>query len=310
MSNFIHSSLMPFLFPLLIALALALAAPVVREGYRILRATRVRLRSRAAKAALDALTVIAGTAVAAAADEVRNLKDPTKPGEWNGVVARRIADRVISEVRSLGADLITQLRHLGFIDAAGLSALLESMVEAQVERLRRLTPATLPLLTADDLGEKPPALPVEGAAAPGALRASTVTIAVAPPPAEPSQNQRGFVRPVLLAMILFLAFLPLFLGCEHVREGVMRVADGVPQPSECVPDTQRCNGGLPEVCSDSNLHFTRWWPSLPRRADGTQRVCSTGCIVTDAGVAICAPVLLPANPFTSDASVSAEGGAL
>ncbi|MEZ4395174.1 MAG: hypothetical protein R3A48_29185 [Polyangiales bacterium] len=79
MSNFIHA-FGPYLFPLFLAAALALAASVVREGYRILRAVRARARTRAAKGALDALTVIAGTAVAAAADEVRTLKDPTKPG--------------------------------------------------------------------------------------------------------------------------------------------------------------------------------------------------------------------------------------
>ena len=73
-------------------------------------------------------------------------------------------------------------------------------------------------------------------------------------------------------------------GCPAVREGVMRVTPGVPDPSGCAEGAQRCSGSVPEVCSASH----RWWPALPRRADGTQRVCAAGCAVTDAGVAVCA----------------------
>lgn len=73
-------------------------------------------------------------------------------------------------------------------------------------------------------------------------------------------------------------------GCPAIREGVMRVTPGVPDPSGCTDGAQRCNGSVPEVCSASH----RWWPALPRRADGTQRVCAAGCAVTDAGVAVCA----------------------
>ena len=255
--------------------------------------------------------MLAGTAVAAAAEEVRNLKDPTKPGSWDRAVALSIRDRVIGEVMHLGRDVIAQLRGLGMLSAEDIEQLLERLVESQVERLRRLAP-TLPggELRADDLDDVvPPELPAPSAptSRPAALRGATIPVSVAPP-ADPS-SQRGFARPVLLAVVIFLALLPLFVGCEHVREGVMRVAPGVPSPSPCVPDSQRCAGPVPEVCAASNLNQTRWWPSLPRRADGTQRECSAGCVVTDAGVATCAPTI-PANPFTTDASVRAEGGAL
>ena len=97
-------------------------------------------------------------------------------------------------------------------------------------------------------------------------------------------------------------------GCDPIREGVMRVTTGVPEPSACVPDSQRCAGAVPEVCSQSSMGNTRWWPSLSLRADGTQRVCSNGCVVDDAGVAGCASPI-PGNPF-ADASVTSEGGAL
>ena len=313
-TSIIHQ-LVPLLVPLLLVAAFALAAPAVREGYGALRALRVRARSRAARAAIDALTVLAGTAVAAAAEEVRNLKDPTKPGTWTRAVGLSIRDRVIGEVMHLGRDVIAQLRGLGMLDAEDIEQLLERLVESQVERLRRIAP-TLPgaELTVDDLAEViPPALPAPSAPAgrPASLRGATIAAPVAPPAdtSPPSSAQRGFARPLFLAALLFVLLLPLLIGCEHVREGVMRVAPGVPSPSECVPDSQRCNGTVPEVCADSNLDFTRWWPSLPRRADGTQRVCSAGCLVTDAGVATCAPAI-PANPFTTDASVTAEGGAL
>ena len=101
------------------------------------------------------------------------------------------------------------------------------------------------------------------------------------------------VRTLLRACLLMRAcFLMLALcclaalsqGCEPIREGVMRVTPGVPDPSGCVDGTQRCNGSVPEVCSASH----RWWPALPPRADGTQRVCAASCAVTDAGVAVCA----------------------
>ena len=130
-----------------------------------------------------------------------------------------------------------------------------------------------------------------------------------PPPSDP---QRGAVRVGALLVIcggVLLATLAgaLVTACDPIREGVMRITPGVPDPSECRPDSQRCAGAVPEVCSQSSMGNTRWWPSLSLRADGTQRVCSNGCVVDDAGVAGCAPPI-PPNPF-ADASV-AEGGAL
>lgn len=284
--------LTPIILPFLILLILALAAPIVREAYRMLRSVRVRLRSRAAQAALDALTAIAGTAVAAAAAEVRDLKDPTKPGTWTTAVAHRILERVIEEVRRLGGDFIAQLRSLGVVSPDAVYDLLERIVEAQVERLRRLEPPAPPALSSADLEEPRPTLE------PSPLRGSTIPISVAPP------AERGFARPAVLALILFLALMPLFVGCETVREGVMRIAPGVPSRTDCEAGTQRCSADqVPEVCSGSG----RWWPALSRRADGSQRVCTGGCALTDAGVAVCVSVI-PENPFT-DAAVAAEGGA-
>ena len=131
-----------------------------------------------------------------------------------------------------------------------------------------------------------------------------------PPPSDP---QRGAARVGALLVIcggVLLATLAgaLVTACDPIREGVMRITPGVPDPSGCRPDSQRCAGAVPEVCSQSSMGNTRWWPSLSLRADGTQRVCSNGCVVDDAGVAGCAPPI-PPNPF-ADASVTSEGGAL
>lgn len=131
-------------------------------------------------------------------------------------------------------------------------------------------------------------------------------------PSAPSDPQRGAVRVGALLAICGAVVVASVVGavltaCDPIREGVMRVTPGVPEPSVCVPDSQRCAGAVPEVCSQSSMGNTRWWPSLSLRADGTQRVCSNGCVVDDAGVAGCASPI-PGNPF-ADASVT-EGGAL
>lgn len=84
---------------------------------------------------------------------------------------------------------------------------------------------------------------------------------------------------------IILLFLLLQSSCGPAREALMRVTPGVPDPSGCTPEAQRCNANVPEVCSASG----RWWPALPRRPDGSQRACSERCLVdVDAGVAFCA----------------------
>lgn len=255
MSNFI-ATFGPYLLPLLLAVALALAAPIVREGYRILRAARVRVRSRAAQAALDALTVVAGTAVAAAADEVRSLKDPTKPGTWSREVARSIRERVIEEVMRLGRDLIAQLRAIGVLTPDAVYELLERLVEAQVERLRRLDPSSspTPLLSAD-LEEPRPTM------APSPLRASTIAVGGAPPP--PSQGQRGTVRFGAVAVLLALGLGALALGA--VLSGcpkVIREPSLPPPPDGCVAGTTLCHEGAPWRCGPDGH-----WSQADRRCD-------------------------------------------
>lgn len=97
-------------------------------------------------------------------------------------------------------------------------------------------------------------------------------------------GQRGHVRGGVLALLAVVALAVLGAtaqGCRTGREVVMRAAPGVPDPVGCVAGTQRCDGQVPQVCSASG----RWWPSLPVRPDGSQRVCGA-CVVED-GVAGC-----------------------
>jgi len=127
-------------------------------------------------------------------------------------------------------------------------------------------------------------------------------------PPSNGQSGRAHLGALVVLLVVGLGAGAVTNGCDPIREGVMRITPGVPSPSPCVPDSQRCAGAVPEVCSQSSMGNTRWWPSLSLRADGTQRVCSNGCVVDDAGVAGCAPPI-PPNPF-ADASVTSEGGAL
>lgn len=87
-------------------------------------------------------------------------------------------------------------------------------------------------------------------------------------------------------MRLFRAFLACALtlcalACHPVREAVMRVTPGVPDPSGCVAPASRCAANVPEVCSASG----RWWPATPASAP-----CPYGCVVDDGpdGGAYCA----------------------
>lgn len=105
----------------------------------------------------------------------------------------------------------------------------------------------------------------------------------------PPRDQGGHVEgaAMLGACIVALAASLLCAGCPFVRDVAMRAAPGVPDPVGCVAGVQRCASGVPVVCSAT----AREWPTLPRSASGEPRTCAPGaCVVSDAGVAYCAPV--------------------
>lgn len=298
-----------FLIMLALFAASLFAVPILREAYRLLRAARVRVRSRAARAAIDALTAVTAAAVAGAAEEVRNLKDPSRPGAWTRDTAARIRERVIEEVLSLGGAFVRELTALGVVDAGSVYGLIEKLVEEQVERLRRLGPVVTELRVEDLAEVAAPLAPAAKVLSP--YRGSTIVTPSAPPPppSAPSVDlsrasvapaphggragsQGGFARLTALALVLFVILTPALLaivGCGPARETVMRAAPGVPDPEECAPGAWRCRGEVPEYCSDSH----RFWPSLARNADGSQRVCRAGCAINDAGVGVCLPSSSP-----------------
>lgn len=94
--------------------------------------------------ALKFLTTTAGTLVMASMEEVRNLKDPLKPGTWGPEEAKRIKDRVLGVLKSLGARAIQELQEAHGFNLATVEALLDSLIEEQVEALRRLSDKTPP----------------------------------------------------------------------------------------------------------------------------------------------------------------------
>lgn len=105
---------------------------------------RKRIRDQRVAEALAFLTTLTAQAVMAAAEEVRTLKDPFKPGAWTDAEKRRIRDGVIARVRDSGGRAVaTVKRELAGGNDANLFDLLRDLTESQVEELRTkgLTPA-------------------------------------------------------------------------------------------------------------------------------------------------------------------------
>lgn len=134
-------------FVLLIALVLV-ALPLARGGTIAVRSWRARRElvaqtaaQRAAGAALDVLTALAATLVLSTEAEVRDLKNPLRPGSWNPAVdGPRYLARVVGDLRDLGGESVAQLRALQGLSAEGVSKLLASIAEAQVQKLRATAP--------------------------------------------------------------------------------------------------------------------------------------------------------------------------
>jgi len=94
------------------------------------------VNSKAAAQALSLITALAGSLVLSAADEVRTLKDPTKPGAWTPEEKARIKGRVLTDLKAFGADSIVQFKGLNGVTPESMEALLDRLVEQQVEVLR------------------------------------------------------------------------------------------------------------------------------------------------------------------------------
>jgi len=176
--------------PILVVLAIALVSiallPLARAKVLALRAYRARQSADAKGAAaiafgasLDALTALAAQLVLSTEAEVRDLKDPSKPGAWNPAVdGPRYLHRVVQDLWHLGGDSLTQLRALQKLNIASTTKLLERIAEAQVQKLRAPTPVTTVATPAELAGlvaeilRDPTATP---------MRASTLPMGAPPP---------------------------------------------------------------------------------------------------------------------------------
>ena len=121
--------------PNIIPIVLTVAAVVVASAVVSLIAhIRTAINSRLAASSLSLLTAHAGTLVLAAMDEVRTLK--SKPGAWTAADASRVKNRVLEELRDLGAQDIETLSTLQGLSESSVTTLLDKLVEEQVEALR------------------------------------------------------------------------------------------------------------------------------------------------------------------------------
>lgn len=65
---------------------------------------------------------------------VAQLKDPSKPGEWNDDAKRSVALAAVARLTSLGAGAIRALATMGMTPAA-VDSLLKSLIESEVAKL-------------------------------------------------------------------------------------------------------------------------------------------------------------------------------
>ena len=119
------------LTPLVLSLSIAVIASAV---VALVAHIRKAIDSRLAANSFALLTSHAGTLVLAAMDEVRTLK--AKPGAWTSLDASKVKNRVLEELRTLGARDIEVLATLQGLSESSVTTLLDKLVEEQVEVLR------------------------------------------------------------------------------------------------------------------------------------------------------------------------------
>lgn len=127
------------LSPLVPLLAEGVAALAGLAALSLVGWLRARIQNKVAADALALVATNAATLVRGAAEEVRRRKDKTDKdaGAWTREDANHLRDRVVEDLGRLSAGALDSLRRTQRLDAAGVKALLEQAVEAQVEGLRR-----------------------------------------------------------------------------------------------------------------------------------------------------------------------------
>jgi len=128
------------------AQAISTLGPLVLLALSVLtawltKAAREHIQDKRLATTLETITKLVATAVADAFQTVvKDLKDPTKPGEWNATTAASIKWNVIEGVKNTAPAVLEQLQQLGVVK---LDELLAQLVEQRVVALNaaRLPPA-------------------------------------------------------------------------------------------------------------------------------------------------------------------------
>ncbi len=93
------------------------------------------VKSKRLAEALSYMSALTATAVMELKPLVRDLKDPTKPGQWNAEVAKQMKALALATVQRGGGTMLRVLQQ-SMEDPKAINTLLSSMVEAEVERHR------------------------------------------------------------------------------------------------------------------------------------------------------------------------------
>lgn len=259
MLNLFFAQILP---PLVQLFGLAVGLVVSFYGARILAGIQAKVTNQRAADALTFVTRQVTALVLAAADEVRDLKAPDKPGQWTASIARSVRDRVVTDALRLAPGAIAELRRILGLDEAGLRKLLTQITEAQVESLRREASFGASLV-----GAVGPVIP--------AVEPSKVPAAVVPLPRDNPQSGRASLSLlVLLVIVGALALVGAALtGCPTYQ-----------RPACEVPGTYRCAGDRPQYCAPSKM-----WTTAGSTVCGPAEACE----INAEGVAHC-------NPITAD----------
>lgn len=130
--------MLPTILDLFVKIAAGVAASLlVAYTPALVRYIRERVKNATAREALAFLTTIVSAEVASRAARVRDLKDPLKPGAWSTRAAEEELNGVIEAAKAAAPEQVEVLRR-GLATGQSLDAVLRTMTEAEVERLRRV----------------------------------------------------------------------------------------------------------------------------------------------------------------------------
>jgi hypothetical protein len=121
------AELISSLLEILVLLVTMFVVPLIRS----------RLKAGKVRDAVETITLIASNVVAETANNVRDLKDPQKPGTWDKETAQLVLNQAITAVKSQARPAYEELlAHMGG-DRSKVDELVKTAVEASVERGRK-----------------------------------------------------------------------------------------------------------------------------------------------------------------------------